>query len=120
LSTPRTCATSARRCPAARGRREHLEGKSIADLQQIWFTLLRERNMLYSMKDHYTAHMDELGALPAPSRIKMGEVVATAEGGEATTVFAELELGKVKGVRARLPITAGLRGDIYNLQWRGQ
>jgi predicted amidohydrolase len=49
-----------------------------------------------------------------------GEVVATAEGGEATTVFAELDLGKVKSVRARLPITAGLRGDIYDLQWRGQ
>jgi large subunit ribosomal protein L47 len=59
--------------PGGEWRLEQLRGKSVADLQQIWFTLLRERNMLYSMKDHYVRHTEELGAMPAPSRIKMVE-----------------------------------------------
>lgn len=48
-----------------------LRKKSLADLQTIWFSLLKERNMLATMKEHYLRHQEELGALPAPSRIKM-------------------------------------------------
>lgn len=50
-----------------------LRRKSMADLQTIWFSLLKERNMLATMKEHYLRHQEELGALPAPSRIKMVE-----------------------------------------------
>lgn len=50
---------------------ESLRRKSLADLQTIWFTLLKERNKLSTMKEHYLRHQEELGALPAPSRIKM-------------------------------------------------
>lgn len=52
---------------------ESLRQKSLADLQQIWFSLLRERNMLSSTKEHYLRHQEELGAMPAPSRLKMVE-----------------------------------------------
>lgn len=48
-----------------------LRTKSIGDLQQIWFQLIKERNMLLSTKEHYLKHQEELGAMPAPSRIKM-------------------------------------------------
>lgn len=50
-----------------------LRKKSLADLQAIWFSLVKERNMLATMKEHYLRHQEELGALPAPSRIKMVE-----------------------------------------------
>eukprot|EP00796_Vickermania_ingenoplastis_P010666 gene10666-7411_t len=50
---------------------EALKKKSMADLQTIWFSLVKERNMLATMKEHYLKHQEELGALPAPSRIKM-------------------------------------------------
>ncbi|KEG10368.1 hypothetical protein DQ04_03811020 [Trypanosoma grayi] len=50
---------------------ESLRGKSLADLQQIWFLLVKERNMLQSTKEHYLRHQEELGAMPAPSRLKM-------------------------------------------------
>lgn len=50
---------------------DSLQKKSIGDLQQIWFQLVRERNMLLSTKEHYVKHQEELGAMPAPSRIQM-------------------------------------------------
>lgn len=50
-----------------------LRRKSLADLQAIWFSLVKERNMLATMKEHYLRHQEELGALPSPSRIKMVE-----------------------------------------------
>ncbi|KAH9601312.1 Ribosomal protein L47 [Trypanosoma melophagium] len=50
---------------------ESLRGKSLADLQQIWFLLVKERNMLQSMREHYLRHQEELGAMPAPSRLRM-------------------------------------------------
>lgn len=52
---------------------ESLSRKSLADLQEIWMTLLRERNMLSTMKEHYLKHQEELGAMPAPSRLQMVE-----------------------------------------------
>lgn len=50
---------------------DSLSKKSIGDLQQIWFQLVKEKNMLLSTKEHYVKHQEELGAMPAPSRIKM-------------------------------------------------
>lgn len=52
---------------------ESLRRKSLADLQQIWLALVKERNMLSTIKEHYLKHQEELGALPAPSRLKMVE-----------------------------------------------
>lgn len=52
---------------------ESLREKSLADLQQIWFALLREKNMLASTRQHYLKHQEELGAMPAPSRLTMVE-----------------------------------------------
>ncbi|EPY26510.1 hypothetical protein AGDE_11251 [Angomonas deanei] len=52
---------------------ESLRQKSLADLQQIWLTLLKERNTLATIKLHYLRHQEELGALPAPSRLTMIE-----------------------------------------------
>ena len=57
--------------PGGAWKLEILRKKSVGDLQQIWFALLKERNMLATMKSHYLRHTEELGALPAPSRIKM-------------------------------------------------
>ena len=48
-----------------------LEKKSFQDLQQLWFTLLKEKNMLLTMQRHYQVHAEDLGAFPAPSRVKM-------------------------------------------------
>ncbi|RNF15207.1 hypothetical protein TcG_07167 [Trypanosoma cruzi] len=50
---------------------ESLRVKSLSDLQQIWFLLLKERNMLHSTREQYLRHQEELGAMPAPSRLKM-------------------------------------------------
>ncbi|EPY27519.1 hypothetical protein STCU_05710 [Strigomonas culicis] len=50
---------------------ESLRTKSLADLQQIWLQLIRERNMLGTTKQHYLRHQEELGAMPAPSRLDM-------------------------------------------------
>ncbi|KPI83464.1 hypothetical protein ABL78_7499 [Leptomonas seymouri] len=52
---------------------ESLRRKSLADLQQIWLSLIKERNMLSTIKEHYLRHQEELGAMPAPSRLKMVE-----------------------------------------------
>lgn len=52
---------------------ESLRRKSLADLQQIWLSLVKERNMLSTIKEHYLKHQEELGAMPAPSRLKMVE-----------------------------------------------
>lgn len=52
---------------------ESLRQKSLADLQQIWLSLVKERNMLSTVKEHYLKHQEELGAMPAPSRLKMVE-----------------------------------------------
>lgn len=52
---------------------ESLRRKSLADLQQIWLALVKERNMLSTIKEHYLKHQEELGAMPAPSRLKMVE-----------------------------------------------
>lgn len=52
---------------------ECLRNKSLADLQQIWVSLMKARNMLSSTKEHYVRHQEELGAMPAPSRLKMVE-----------------------------------------------
>jgi large subunit ribosomal protein L47 len=52
---------------------ESLRRKSLADLQQIWLALVKERNMLSTIKEHYLRHQEELGAMPAPSRLKMVE-----------------------------------------------
>ncbi|KAK7198307.1 Mitochondrial 39-S ribosomal protein L47 (MRP-L47) [Novymonas esmeraldas] len=52
---------------------ESLRRKSLADLQGIWLSLLKERAMLSTIKEHYLKHQEELGAMPAPSRLKMVE-----------------------------------------------
>ncbi|CAM41508.2 conserved hypothetical protein [Leishmania braziliensis MHOM/BR/75/M2904] len=52
---------------------ECLRRKSLADLQQVWLSLLKERNMLSTIREHYLKHQEELGAMPAPSRLKMVE-----------------------------------------------
>ena len=48
-----------------------LRRKSTADLQQIWFTALKERNQLSSTKLHYLRHQEDLGAMPGPGRLKL-------------------------------------------------
>ncbi|CCW64564.1 unnamed protein product [Phytomonas sp. EM1] len=50
-----------------------LRNKSLADLQKIWQLLVKELNMLSSSKEHYLRHQEALGAMPAPSRLKMIE-----------------------------------------------
>ena len=45
-----------------------LRKKSIHDLQQIWFTVLKEKNKVNTMERHYIVHQETLGAMPAPSR----------------------------------------------------
>jgi large subunit ribosomal protein L47 len=48
-----------------------LQRKSTADLQQIWFSVLKEKNQLMSTKLHYLRHQEDLGAMPGPNRIKL-------------------------------------------------
>eukprot|EP00759_Apiculatamorpha_spiralis_P006983 PhF_6_TR1415/c0_g1_i1/m.2472/K17428/MRPL47, NCM1; large subunit ribosomal protein L47 len=50
---------------------EILRNKSMQDLQQIWYVLIKERNKLLTMERHYLKHVESLGALPAPSRIDL-------------------------------------------------
>ena len=46
-----------------------------------------------------------------------GEVIATAGGGEETTVFADIDAAGLGTARRKLPISAGTRHDLYTLQW---
>lgn len=50
---------------------ELLQKKSFADLQQLWFALVKEKNMLASTRHHYLVHQEELGAFPSPNRVNM-------------------------------------------------
>jgi predicted amidohydrolase len=47
-----------------------------------------------------------------------GDVVAEAGEGEQI-VAADVDMQRLASVRARLPITAGVRRDLYQLAWRG-
>ena len=56
------------RIPGGEWTVEVLRKKSIADLQYIWYRILKEKNKFNTMERHYQVHQEKLGAHPAPSR----------------------------------------------------